>query len=96
MSWKTKPDCPPDQVVVLRPMRAMREKCLDCCCGQVAMVRDCHITGCAIWPYRFGKSPNRKGKPGRPLNDALKAKLFEGRARALAMRRAGRDSGKTM
>jgi hypothetical protein len=34
MKWKLRPDCPPDQVVALRPMRAMRDKCMECCCGQ--------------------------------------------------------------
>jgi hypothetical protein len=91
MGWTMRPDCPQGQVVVLRPLRAMREKCLDCCCGQVAMVRDCWITGCTIWPYRHGKSPNRKGKPGKPMSDAHKRKLAEGKARALARGRDGTD-----
>ena len=92
MKWKMTPNCPPDQVVAMRPMRAMREKCLDCCCGQAARVRDCTITGCAIWLYRHGRNPNRKGRPGKPLTDAHKDKLAEGRAKALAMRGPGTDS----
>lgn len=96
MNWKMKPNCQPDDVVVLRPMRAIREKCMDCCCGQVAMLRDCRITGCAIWPYRRGRNPNRKGKPGTAMTDAHKRKLAEGRARALARGLDGADRGKTI
>lgn len=41
----------------LTPMKAMRAKCLDCCCGEVKEVRNCPITNCPIWPYRMGKRP---------------------------------------
>ena len=36
---------------------AVRRKCLDCTVGQIAEIRRCHITNCALWPYRFGRSP---------------------------------------
>jgi len=36
---------------------AIREKCLDCVCGNAAEVRRCVMTDCALWPFRFGKSP---------------------------------------
>ena len=42
----------------LRPLKAMRMKCLECCCGSPAQVRDCHISDCALWPYRFGVRPD--------------------------------------
>lgn len=93
MTWKMTPNCPPDQVVTLRPMRAMREKCLDCCCGQVAMVKDCPITGCAIWPYRFGRDPRRKPRAARTMSPEHRRKFLEGRARALAMSRPDADRG---
>jgi len=41
----------------LTPIKAIRKKCLQCCCGQVVEVRECHITDCAIWLYRMGKRP---------------------------------------
>jgi hypothetical protein len=87
MSWEMTPDGPQEHVVVLRPLRAMREKCLDCCCGQAFEVKECPCTGCSLWPYRMGRSPNRKGIPRKPMTDAHKQRLFEGRARALALRR---------
>lgn len=43
------------------PLRAIRLKCLDCCCQQIVEVRNCHITSCELWPFRMGKNPNRAG-----------------------------------
>ena len=34
--------------------KAIRVKCLDCCCDSHAEVRKCHITECALWPFRIG------------------------------------------
>lgn len=42
---------------IATPMKAIRLKCLDCCCGQVQEIRECTITRCAIWPYRMGRRP---------------------------------------
>jgi hypothetical protein len=39
------------------PLKAIREKCLDCCVGQHSEVRRCRITDCSLWPYRMGKNP---------------------------------------
>ena len=39
------------------PMRAIRLKCLDCCCGQSAEVRRCPLDDCPLFPYRFGHRP---------------------------------------
>jgi len=51
-------------VNVLRPLKAMRAKCVDCCAGQVKEIRVCPITGCALWPYRMGKRPTAEnGSP---------------------------------
>ena len=36
---------------------AIRQKCLDCSCYQPAEVRLCHLTTCALWPYRCGVDP---------------------------------------
>lgn len=35
--------------------RAIRAKCLDCCCGQSAEVRKCPATDCPLWAYRMGR-----------------------------------------
>ena len=35
--------------------KAIRLKCLDCCCGNTAEVRKCPATNCPLWRYRMGK-----------------------------------------
>jgi hypothetical protein len=42
------------------PMKAIRAKCLDCCCGNAAEVRKCVATDCALWPFRLASNPFRK------------------------------------
>ena len=39
----------------LSPLKAIRSKCLDCCCGSIREVALCPSTTCSLWPYRFGK-----------------------------------------
>jgi hypothetical protein len=41
----------------LTPIKAIREKCLECSGGSRQEVRYCPITRCALWPYRLGKRP---------------------------------------
>lgn len=35
--------------------KAIRLKCLDCCCGQAAEVRKCPATSCPLWRFRMGR-----------------------------------------
>lgn len=35
--------------------KAIRLKCIDCCCGNMAEVRKCPATSCPLWRYRMGK-----------------------------------------
>ena len=46
----------------ITPMKAIRKKCLDCCCGNPNEVRACHITRCPLWVYRSGHRP-KDGDP---------------------------------
>ena len=39
-------------------LKAIRLNCLDCCVGQSAEVRKCHLQKCDMWLYRFGRDPN--------------------------------------
>jgi hypothetical protein len=41
------------------PIKSIRKKCLDCCCGQVKEVRLCPVVSCACYPYRFGHRPDK-------------------------------------
>ena len=45
----------------MTPMKAIRAKCLDCCCNSSNEVRLCAVEKCPLYPYRFGKNPNRAG-----------------------------------
>jgi hypothetical protein len=46
----------------LTPLKSIRAKCLDCSAGQPKEVKLCPHTDCALYIYRFGKNPNRKGR----------------------------------
>ena len=35
--------------------KAIRLKCLDCCCGQQAEVRKCPAENCPLWRFRMGR-----------------------------------------
>ena len=57
-------DAPP-QILSLNfraqnPQKAIREKCIDCCCGNSAEVRKCIATDCPLWPFRMRTNPFRK------------------------------------
>jgi len=46
----------------LTPIKAIRAKCLDCCCGSAKAVKFCtcdgkRSTACPLWPYRLGMRP---------------------------------------
>ena len=41
----------------LTPIKAIRAKCLDCCCGHPSEVRICTALKCPLYPYRMGKRP---------------------------------------
>ena len=43
----------------MTPVKAIKAKCLDCCCGQREEVRECPAKDCPLWQYRPGKNPNR-------------------------------------
>ena len=44
------------------PIKSIRLKCLDCCCGSSKEVGLCKIEGCALYPYRFGRRPTTPRK----------------------------------
>jgi len=48
------------------PVKAIREKCLDCCCGSSQEVKMCVITDCALFPFRMGNNPYRKKREISP------------------------------
>jgi hypothetical protein len=52
-------------------LRVIREKCMDCCCGQAVEVRKCTATGCELWPYRMGSNPFA-AHPGNTKNFSVR------------------------
>lgn len=52
----------------LRPLRAIRLKCLECSAGHALEVKNCSDKDCPLSPYRFGTNSKRKGISGRINN----------------------------
>ena len=42
------------------PLKALRLRCLDCCCGSASEVRKCTAVACPSWPFRMGTNPFRQ------------------------------------
>ncbi len=66
---------------ITNPVKAIRAKCLDCCCNNASEVSLCPSEQCALHPFRLGKNPYRK----RTLSDAEKARRTEILLRARAL-----------
>ncbi len=47
--------------VSLTPLKAIRYQCLECVCWSASEVRRCTGKLCALYPYRLGTNPERKG-----------------------------------
>ena len=62
------------------PLKALRARCLDCCCGNASELRKCVSVDCPSWPFRMGKNPFRAK---RQLSDEQKRHMAE-RLRARA------------
>jgi len=46
-------------------LKAVRQNCLQCCCGNAAEVRRCHLVWCPMWPYRMGRNPFQRKRLAR-------------------------------
>lgn len=46
-------------MAIRTPMKAIRAKCIDCCCGDMKEIRECTIEKCPLWPYRMGHRPEK-------------------------------------
>lgn len=60
--------------IITNPVKAIRAKCLDCCCGQVNEVKLCPFPDCSLHQFRFGKNPYRQK---RELTEEQKAAARE-------------------
>ena len=57
---------------ITNPVKAIRAKCLDCCCGSRSEVELCTCDSCPLYPFRFGKNPYRSV---RKLSDEQRMEL---------------------
>ena len=56
------------------PVKAIRQKCLDCSGWSYTEVELCPLTECSLYPFRFGKNPFRTK---RNLTDEQKREIAE-------------------
>ncbi|MCD8215263.1 MAG: hypothetical protein LUC97_06465 [Clostridiales bacterium] len=49
-----------EEKTITNPVKAIRAKCLDCCCGSSNEVKLCPAEDCPLHPFRFGKNPYRQ------------------------------------
>lgn len=62
------------------PLKAIRAKCLDCCCGQANEVKLCPSVQCPLHAFRNGKNPYRTKKELTPEEkEALATRLKNAR-----------------
>lgn len=50
--------------------KAIRLKCLDCCCGNSAEVRRCPAGSCPLWRYRMGNEKKANAAENDSNSDA--------------------------
>jgi len=54
----------------LTPLKAIRRKCLDCCCNQIVEVRLCTCEKCPLWEYRMGHRPKGEEDTDENVTDS--------------------------
>ena len=73
-------DSEKNEETITSPIKAIRAKCLDCCCGQRDEVKLCPAKDCPLWPFRMGKNPNRSRNMTDEQREAAKERLAKARA----------------
>ena len=46
--------------MITNPIKAIRAYCVECSCGSTAEIKECPVTKCPLYPFRFGKNPYRQ------------------------------------
>ena len=57
------------------PVKAIRAKCIECCCGSQTEVKLCTCTNCSLYPFRFGKNPYRKSNLSEEQREVLRERM---------------------
>jgi hypothetical protein len=62
------------------PLKALRARCMDCCCGMASEVRKCTAVMCPSWSFRMGTNPHREKRVLSPEQKAARVqRLAKGR-----------------
>jgi len=77
------------EIHIYTPLRAIRRRCLDCCCGSSMEVGLCPVHSCSLHPYRFGKRPGTVKREATPVQIERLTKAREARLK-------GRISGSSL
>lgn len=65
---------------ITSPTKAIRAKCLECCCGSSQEVKLCTVEQCPLFSFRFGKNPYRtKREMTEEEKEVLRHRLKEAR-----------------
>ena len=80
----------------IAPLKAIRKRCLYCCCGSPSAVNECTSIDCPLWPLRFGVDLFRKPKTEKQMaasrqtvHEARKARYGASEAYSLLEKQAG-------
>ena len=74
---------------IKNPVKAIRAKCLDCCCNSKKEVELCTCEKCSLHPFRFGKNPYRKA-----LSDKQREANMRNLIKAHSLRSEHREMGR--
>ncbi len=74
-------------------LKAIRSKCLECCCNNFNEVKFCISLSCYLWPYRFGVTPATAARHGKLVDPKEAAAIADtgssGKLRAGLYRKDG-------
>ena len=68
-----------DSNEITSPLKAIKAKCLDCCCGDRSEVKECPSKDCPLWQFRLGKNPNRAKSMSEEQRKAASERLAKAR-----------------
>ncbi|ATV71738.1 hypothetical protein CTN00_01385 [Fusobacterium pseudoperiodonticum] len=62
----------------ITPMKAIKQKCLDCSCGSNEEVKNCFAKKCPLYQFRFGYKLDENGnRRKRDLTDEQRQEMAE-------------------
>ena len=59
----------------MTPLEAIKQHCIECCCGIRSEVLNCTVQNCALYPFRQGKNPF--SKRGKNMTEEQKKKVAD-------------------